>query len=153
MCHMADIINFKTRKKVFSIRQFLKNAFLKFKNFKYKHMVAYGRRSIQWVDDDNKVEDMDFYLYETIFGKRTWEVYSYGNCKICREYSRYLGDINIWIHGGPLPNWVHKTEQQTILPTSNPYKDNDAPKPAKPRKNNDKPDFKLLKFPKDDDKH
>ena len=96
----ADMIKFKLRG--------MKNFFNAIIHFKFKKLVAVGNRFTHWTDSDDSgldIEDVTFYLYENIFGVRSYKVHKYGFIDVCGSWREHLGPIKAWVDGAAMPDY------------------------------------------------
>lgn len=80
----------------------------------HKNLVATVDRKIQWVDHNDLIETITFYLFENQkTKKRSWAVHEYGLCKTLKMHKKYLGEILTWVYGGDFPQHTVELNQRS----------------------------------------
>lgn len=91
-----------------------------------KKLVLTLTYTIQWIDLNDRIETMYFYLFEDDKGRRSYKVHEYGQCALEEKHKKYLGEILRWVHGSDtqtlLKNWSGKSEVPPIIPPNPPRK-------------------------------
>lgn len=70
-------------------------------------VVATLERRVRWIDADDQVDEITFFLKVDGRGRRSYSVHEMGYARVYEKHRDFLAPVLLWLAGGPLPSRAH----------------------------------------------